>query len=403
MTVSRHHARAPVEADDMGARFRAIRARTNALAAPLSPEDCQIQSMPDASPTKWHLAHTSWFFETFILKPLLPGYNEFDPAYAVLFNSYYVGVGARHPRPQRGLLSRPGLADIMAYRTHVDAAIETYLDRVRGSVSDLFELGLQHEQQHQELILMDALHALSCNPLEPAYCTSRSATDRQVVSGSDEWLDAPGGLVSIGHDGPGFAFDNEGPAHRAWVEPFRIAARLVTNGTYIAFIEDGGYSRPQLWLSDGWDAVQAQGWTAPLYWDHDELGWTRFSLAGRQPVNLAEPVTHISYYEADAFARWAGCRLPTEQEWEVAASALAIEQVEGSAWQWTRSPYVPYPGFAAAEGPVGEYNGKFMANQMVLRGGSSATPDGHTRITYRNFFPPTARWAFSGVRLARDA
>lgn len=403
MTVSGHHALAPVEADDLGARFRAIRARTNALAAPLSPEDCQIQSMPDASPTKWHLAHTSWFFETFILKPLLPGYNEFDPAYAVLFNSYYVGVGARHPRPQRGLLSRPGLAEIMAYRTHVDAAIETYLDRVDGSVSDLFELGLQHEQQHQELILMDALHALSCNPLEPAYCTSRSANDRPVVGGSDEWLDAPGGLVSIGHDGPGFAFDNEGPVHRAWVEPFRIATRLVTNGTYIAFIEDGGYSRPQLWLSDGWDAVQAQGWTAPLYWDHDELGWTRFSLAGRQPVNLTEPVTHISYYEADAFARWAGSRLPTEQEWEVAASALAIEQVEGSAWQWTRSPYVPYPGFAAAEGPVGEYNGKFMANQMVLRGGSSATPDGHTRITYRNFFPPTARWAFSGVRLARDA
>lgn len=403
MTVSRHHARAPVEADDMGARFRAIRARTNALAAPLSPEDCQIQSMPDASPTKWHLAHTSWFFETFILKPLLPGYSEFDPAYAVLFNSYYVGVGARHPRPQRGLLSRPGLADIMAYRTHVDAAIETYLDRVGGSVSDLFELGLQHEQQHQELILMDALHALSCNPLEPAYWTSRSANDRPVVGGSDDWLDAPGGLVSIGHDGQGFAFDNEGPVHRAWVEPFRIATRLVTNGTYIAFIEDGGYSRPQLWLSDGWDAVQAQGWTAPLYWDHDELGWTRFSLAGRQPVNLTEPVTHISYYEADAFARWAGSRLPTEQEWEVAASALAIEQVEGSAWQWTRSPYVPYPGFAAAEGPVGEYNGKFMANQMVLRGGSSATPDGHTRITYRNFFPPTARWAFSGVRLARDA
>jgi ergothioneine biosynthesis protein EgtB len=403
VTASGHPALAAVAADDVGVRFRAIRAETNALAAPLSPEDCQIQSMPDASPTKWHLAHTSWFFETFILKPLLPGYKEFDPAYAVLFNSYYVGVGARHPRPQRGLLSRPGLSDVMAYRNHVDAAIEAYLDRVGEGVSELFELGLHHEQQHQELILMDALHALSCNPLEPAYRTARPIVDLPDQGDSDVWLDTPGGLVTIGHSAQGFAFDNEGPAHRAWVEPCRIASRLVTCGAYTAFIADGGYNRPPLWLSDGWDTVQAEGWSAPLYWEEGEFGWTRFSLSGRQPVNPAEPVTHISYYEADAFARWAGCRLPTEQEWEVAASALPLEQVEGSAWQWTRSPYVPYPGFVAAEGPVGEYNGKFMANQMVLRGGSSATPQGHTRITYRNFFPPTARWVFSGVRLARDA
>lgn len=403
MTASIRRAHARAATDDIGVRFRAIRAETSARAAPLSPEDCQIQSMPDASPTKWHLAHTSWFFETFILKPLLPDYQEYDPAYAVLFNSYYVGVGARHPRPQRGLLSRPGLSEVMAYRNHVDTAIEAYLDRVGEGVSELFELGLHHEQQHQELILMDALHALSCNPLEPAYRTARSIVDLRGQGDSDVWLDTPGGLVTIGHSAQGFAFDNEGPAHRAWVEPCQTASRLVTCGAYIAFIADGGYRRPQLWLSDGWDAVQAEGWTAPLYWDEDELGWTRFSLSGRQPVNPAEPVTHISYYEADAFARWAGCRLPTEQEWEVAASALPLEQVEGSAWQWTRSPYVPYPGFVAAEGPVGEYNGKFMANQMVLRGGSSATPEGHTRITYRNFFPPTARWAFSGIRLARDA
>lgn len=391
----------PMQETDALARYHAVRAETEARAAPLSPEDCQIQSMPDASPTKWHLAHTSWFFETFLLQPELTDYEPVDPAYSVLFNSYYVGVGERHPRPQRGLISRPSLGEVTLYRQHVDAAMARWIERAGPTGLSLFELGLQHEQQHQELILMDALHALSCNPLQPAY-----APESQIwlapASIAGGWHDCPAGLMKIGHGEGGFAFDNEGPAHRAWLEPFRIAQRLVTCGEYLAFMEDGGYTRPQLWLSDGWDRVQADGWFAPLYWERDEQGWTRFSLSGRVPIDPNTPVAHVSYYEADAFARWAGARLPTEQEWEVAASTLSLAQRDDALWQWTRSPYVPYPGFAAEEGPVGEYNGKFMANQMVLRGGSFATPPGHSRISYRNFFPPSARWAFSGIRLATE-
>jgi ergothioneine biosynthesis protein EgtB len=382
-------------------RFADIRAATEALAAPLSAEDCQVQSMPDVSPTKWHLAHVTWFFETFLLVPNLPGYRPLDPDYAVLFNSYYVGVGERYPRPHRGLLSRPSLDAIHSYRRHVDAGMQQLLEGLDPVWTELVELGLQHEQQHQELILMDIQHVLSCNPTDPAYSSSPP-----IVSRSDapvQWRNIPGGLYEIGCDGAGFAFDNEGPRHRCWLEPFEISDRLVTADDYVAFIEDGGYRRPELWLSDGWAAVEGEAWAAPLYWRHDDGRWTRFSLAGRIPVGPGEPVLHLSYYEADAFARWAGCRLPTEAEWEVAAAQGGLSQLHDCGWQWTASPYVPYPGFRPSAGAVGEYNGKFMVNQMVLRGGSLATPEGHARLTYRNFFPPNARWAFSALRLARDA
>lgn len=355
--------------------------------------------MPDASPAKWHLAHTTWFFETFLLAPLLPGYEAFDPAYAVLFNSYYVGIGERHPRAERGMLTRPALDEVHAYRRHVDAAMERLIAQVPAPVwRSLVELGLHHEQQHQELILMDIQHMLSCNPLEPAYRPRAAATPAAVPA---EWIDLPGGLHLVGHDGESFAFDNEEPRHRVWLEPFQIADRLVTVGEYLGFIADGGYRKPELWLSDGWATIEAQGWSAPLYWELDGTAWSRFSLEGRHAVDPAEPVLHASFYEADAFARWAGCRLPTEAEWEVAASHGALCEVTEHGWQWTASPYVGYPGYAPAPGAVGEYNGKFMVNQMVLRGGSLATPPGHTRATYRNFFPPAARWAFTAIRLAR--
>ena len=383
----------------MSERFGAVRADTEALTRNLSAEDCQVQSMPDVSPAKWHLAHSTWFFETFLLLPLLPGYEQFDGAFAVMFNSYYVGIGERHPRAERGLLSRPSLSHVIDYREHVDAAMHRLMSEVpKESWADLVELGCQHEQQHQELILMDIQHVLSCNPLQPAYRASMPATEISTVS---EWREMPGGLYQIGHTGAEFSFDSESPRHRVWLEPFELADRLISNGEYLRFIEDGGYSKPEFWLSDGWATVQEHGWQAPLYWEQQDGQWTRFSLEGRATIRPNEPVMHVSFYEADAYARWAGCRLPTEAEWEVAASQVELRQLYDQAWQWTGSPYIGYPGFAVAEGAVGEYNGKFMINQMVLRGGSLATPAGHSRATYRNFFPPAARWAFSGIRLAR--
>ena len=405
-------------------QFRKVRADSVALAAPLSAEDQTLQSMPDASPTKWHLAHTSWFFETFLLEPHLPGYRRFHPMFGYLFNSYYDAVGARHPRPQRGMLSRPGVAEIAAYRAHVDAGMVRLFDRrTRHGVAPLIQLGLHHKQQHQELILMDIKHALSLNPLQPAY------RHRDSVSGAAAppmgWRSFAGGLHWVGHDGAGFAFDNEGPRHKIWLEPFRLATRPVTNGEFLAFIEAGGYRRPEFWLSDGWAAVQAQHWTAPLYWRQAEGGdWSVFTLGGRLTLDPREPVCHVSYYEADAFAKWAGRRLPRESEWEVAATAVstdgnfadagrlhpapasdgdALQQMFGDVWEWTTSAYAPYPGFRVPGGAIGEYNGKFMSGQMVLRGGCAVTPIGHIRATYRNFFPPAARWAFSGIRLVEDA
>jgi len=404
-------------------RFAEIRHATEALAAGLLPEDQAIQSMPDVSPTKWHLAHTTWFFETFLLIPHLAGYTAFHPAFAYLFNSYYETVGARHPRPQRGLLSRPGTAEIAAYRRFVDDAMRNLIegsdDATWDGIAPLIELGLNHEQQHQELILMDIKHVFSLNPLRPAY-RPRTALATSKPSPM-RWIDFEGGLVEIGHDGRGFAFDNEGPRHRVWLDPFRLASRLVTCGEYMDFMEDGGYRRPELWLSDGWAAVKAEAWPAPLYWERRDGEWSVFTLSGTQPFNAAEPVCHVSYYEADAFARWCGKRLATESEWEHAASNAALagnfvhrgalhpipargdgslEQMFGDVWEWTMSAYLPYPRFRPAAGAVGEYNGKFMSGQMVLRGGAAVTPPDHIRVTYRNFFPPSARWAFGGLRLA---
>jgi ergothioneine biosynthesis protein EgtB len=379
------------------ARFLAVRGRTEQLAAPLSAEDQTVQSMPDASPTKWHLAHTTWFFETFVLRPHAPGYRVFDPAYEYLFNSYYEAVGPRHPRPQRGLISRPGAREIMAFRRQVTAAMAVLLERGAGNVAALVELGLHHEQQHQELILMDAKHMLSLNPLRPAY---RPATHAVVADAAPlAWTRFEGGLVEIGHDGQHFAFDNEGPRHRVWLEPFALASRPTNCAEYLAFIEDGGYRRPEFWLSAGWDCVSQRGWEAPLYWEKRDGRWHVFTLSGLRALQPSEPVCHVSAYEAAAFAKWAGKRLPREAEWETGAGAV---QGVGEVWEWTASPYVAYPGYREPPGAIGEYNGKFMSNQLVLRGGCSATPVDHMRTTYRNFFPPDARWMFGGIRLAED-
>jgi ergothioneine biosynthesis protein EgtB len=377
-------------------RFLGVRSLTEELAAPLSAEDQTVQSMPDASPTKWHLAHTTWFFETFILRPYAEPYRPFDPAFEYLFNSYYEAVGPRHPRPQRGLITRPGVEDVREYRRYVTDAMVDFLRR-GGRCDDLVELGLQHEQQHQELILMDIKHALSMNPLRPAYRVARSRA--ASVSGPTAWREFEGGLVETGHRGPGFAFDNEGPRHRSWLDAFAIAMRPVTSGEYLAFIEDGGYRRAEFWLSAGWECVNARGWEAPLYWEKKDDAWHVFTLSGLEPVDPARPVCHVSAFEAAAFAKWAGKRLPREAEWETAASEL---QGRGEVWEWTASPYVAYPGYREPPGAIGEYNGKFMASQMVLRGGCSASPEGHARPTYRNFFPPDARWMFGGIRLAED-
>ena len=394
-----------------------VRQHSEALAAPLSPEDQQVQSMPDASPTKWHLAHTTWFFETFVLAPHLPGYEAFDPDFAYLFNSYYDALGPRPVRAERGAMTRPGLEQILAYRRHVDAAMQRLFAAPNGVAHEgLIRLGLNHEQQHQELILSDIKHLLSLNPLAPAYATQPDGV--ASVARPAAWIDFDGGLVEIGHEGEDFAFDNEGPRHRVWIEPFRLADRLVTCGEWQAFIDDGGYRRPELWLSDGWATVQSERWVAPLYWRQVNRV---FTLYGEQSIDDEAPVVHISAYEADAFARWSGRRLPTEAEWEVAArSTMALgapssfepspaddrpglRQMTGAVWQWTASPYVAYPRYRPAAGALGEYNGKFMANQMVLRGGACVTPTGHERPTYRNFYPAAARWCFGGLRLADDA
>jgi ergothioneine biosynthesis protein EgtB len=437
---------------ELAARYRAVRAATEALAAPLSPEDCTAQSMPDASPVKWHLAHTSWFFETFVLEAAAPAYRPLEPAYRVLFNSYYHSVGEQHFRAERGLITRPGLAEVNAYRRHVDAHCLALLERGRLAPAQraVVELGLHHEQQHQELILTDLKHLFARNPMHPVYRQRAPTCDR--ATGSQEgshaekgavnlqWHAYPAGLREIGHAGPGFAFDNEGPRHRVFVHPFALASRAVTNAEYLAFLADRGYDRPELWLSDGFAAAQREGWRAPLYWTERDGAWHHYTLAGLLPVAPGEPVAHVSAYEADAYARWAGARLPTEAEWEVAAadapvagnfvesgrlhpapalvaplgsaslrapSALAggadrPAQLFGDVWEWTASAYAPYPGYRPLAGALGEYNGKFMANQLVLRGGSCATPVSHVRASYRNFFHPEARWQWSGLRLARD-
>ncbi len=378
------------------ADYAQVRRYTEALAAPLSAEDHNIQSMPDASPTKWHLAHTTWFFETVVLGKFEPRYRVFDPAYAYLFNSYYEGLGPRHPRPQRGMLSRPPLDDIREYRLHVDEAMAKLIEERASEVAPLITLGLHHEQQHQELILTDIKHAFSINPLLPAYSGKAHAAP---AASPLSWIEHRGGIVPIGHDGQGFAFDNEGPRHEVLLRPFRIASRPVSNAEYLAFIEDGGYRRPEFWLSDGWALVQREHLNAPLYWLATANAWQEFTLRGRQALEPHAPVSHLSFYEAAAYAAWAGARLPTEFEWEAASGQIAGQ---GMVWEWTRSSYDPYPGFKAFDGEVVEYNGKFMSGQIVLRGGSAATPPGHIRPTYRNFFPPAARWQFSGIRLAGD-
>lgn len=394
-------AQAPILRSELVRQFREVRAETEARCRPLSAEDCNLQSMPDASPAKWHLAHTTWFFETFLLGNS-PGYQPFDPAFQFLFNSYYEALGPRHPRPRRGMLSRPGIDEVYAYRRAIDErVVELLRNASDGQCADLapvLTLGLHHEQQHQELILTDILHAFSQNPLKPAY---RQFGPTGIPASAARRIDFPSGVQWIGHGGTGFAFDNEGPRHRVWVEAFGIADRLTTNAEYLEFMSDGGYERPEFWLSDGWAARKANDWTAPSYWEQGDNGWRQFSLAGMIDVKPNQPVCHLSYYEADAFARWAGARLPTEAEWELAAGEL--RQGDDCVWQWTASPYTAYPGYRPAAGAIGEYNAKFMCNQMVLRGGSAATPRTHVRRTYRNFFPPDTRWQFAGLRLASDS
>ncbi len=398
--------------------FLRVRVRTEQLASPLSPEDACIQSMEDTSPAKWHLAHSTWFFESFILEKHAQRYKHFDPNFTYLFNSYYNSIGERHPRPKRGMLSRPSLDEVKRYREYVTRSIASLLDGVDEDVwqrvSALLELGINHEQQHQELLLTDIKHVLSQNPLRPAY-----RSDLVIpagVSPDQDWVSIDEGLYEIGHRGHGFAFDNESPRHRVYLQDAKLRRSLVTNQEYLAFMQDNGYSDPMLWLAAGHDLKMQQQWDAPLYWEQIEDKWFTFTLAGLRALDLDHPVTHLSHYEADAFARWAGCRLATEAEWEISSAQSITEErfadanifhptdasaLAGQCWQWTSSDYNAYPGYAPAAGAVGEYNGKFMSNQMVLRGGSCATPKAHFRNTYRNFFPHSARWQFSGIRLAK--
>jgi ergothioneine biosynthesis protein EgtB len=382
--------------------YGGVRAETERRAAPLTPEDQAIQSMPDASPTKWHRAHTTWFFEQFLLKPHCADYRVFDERFAFLFNSYYVAAGPRHARPKRGLITRPDASEVAAYRAHVDSAvarlIATASEAALPEIVRILEIGLNHEQQHQELILTDILHAFAQNPTAPAYAAEWTWPAVPACAGRDCAIDP--GVHTLGHGGQGFMFDNEGPAHEVLLARVRIARNLVTNGDFLAFMAGGGYRNPALWLSDGWNAAAAEGWTAPGYWQEIDGVYFAMTLAGLRPIDPAAPVCHVSYYEADAFARWAGKHLPSEAEWEAAARTGALADAFGLVWQWTRSPYAPYPGYRAAEGALGEYNGKFMVNQIVLRGSSLATPDGHSRVTYRNFFYPPHRWQFTGLRLA---
>ena len=408
-------------------RYLAVRTATASLAEPLSPEDSTAQSMDDASPTKWHLAHTTWFFETFVLEAAEPKRAAFDAAYRVLFNSYYNTVGDQHPRTRRGLLTRPSLSTVHRYRDNVDQALVHKLEKglLPESLLEVVELGLHHEEQHQELILTDALHLLSCNPQKPAYRDDLAEPSPQP-SPALRWHPGVQGIQSMGHSGLGFGFDNEGPRHEVLVAPHELASRLVSNAEYLAFIEDGGYSRPELWLSEGWTRCQQEGWKGPLYWTPTQDGWHAFALGGLLPVAESEPVVHVSFFEAEAYARWAGARLPLESEWELAAkepvpadnlfdaerlrplpalsnSQSRPAQLFGDVWEWTASPYQPYPGYRPNPGALGEYNGKFMSNQYVLRGGSCVTPRQHIRATYRNFFPAHARWQWSGFRLAKDS
>ncbi len=406
--------------------YRTVRDATERLCEPLSHEDYVVQSMPDVSPTKWHLAHVSWFFETFVLKPHATGYRPARPEFEYLFNSYYNAVGEQYPRPRRGLLTRPTVDEVYEYRAAVDAAMLALLEEDDHDLATLVELGLNHEQQHQELILMDIKHVLSCNPLHPAYRPAPEA--RSLAAPGLEWIERDESVRWIGHQGDGFAYDNESPRHRVLVPAFRIASRPVTNGEFLEFIRDGGYRTPTLWLADGWSTVEREEWQAPLYWIRRDGAWHEFTLGGLRALDPAAPVCHVSYFEADAYATWAGARLPTEAEWETVAREQPVEgnfleqdalgpraapadaggaaapvQLFGDVWEWTRSPYQPYPGYRANPGALGEYNGKFMCNQQVLRGGSFASPASHLRATYRNFFYPHCRWQFAGLRLARDA
>lgn len=407
-------------------QYRKVRLASAAIVAPLEPEDCCIQSMPEVSPLKWHLAHTTWFFETFVLKPGLPGYQTLDSRYEYLFNSYYNTVGQQYTRSERGFLSRPTFVEVLEYRRHVDDAMQTLLSTdADPSLLSVVELGVHHEQQHQELMLMDIKHVFSCNPLLPVY------QERDAGGFSNEtplgWIEIESSLVKVGHSGAGFHFDNETPQHQVYVETFELANRLTTCGEYLEFINDGGYERPELWLSEGWRVVNERGWKAPLYWQPQGDQWSVFTLAGLRELDPGEPVCHVSYYEADAFARWSECWLPQESYWETAAGengstggnfvesgrlhpraassdseGSSSSQLFGDLWEWTRSPYIAYPGYRASSGALGEYNGKFMCNQMVLRGGCCATPESHFRLTYRNFYPADARWPFTGIRLCRE-